>query len=73
MAKLKLSIDNDIEFLVLKAEAEAFGYSSEFQVKVRRSGSNDAVSTLPTPNVLDLPQDDQHEEIHPEQIEEDSE
>ena len=62
MAKLKLSIDNDIEFLVLKAEAEALGYSTEVQVKVKRAGSSDAVSTLPTPDALDLPHDEHEEE-----------
>ncbi len=63
MAKLKISIDNDIDFLVLSAEATAFGYSAEVQVKVKRAGQSGAVSTLPAPDVFDL-QPDQHEEIH---------
>lgn len=63
MAKLKISIDNDIDFLVLCAEATAFGFSTEVQVKVKRAGQNGAVSTLPAPDIFDL-QSDQHEEIH---------
>ena len=65
MAKLKLSIDNDIDFLVLSAEAQAFGYSAEVRVKVKRASQGGVVSTLPAPDVFDLPPD-QCEEIHAE-------
>ncbi|WP_166418972.1 hypothetical protein [Cochlodiniinecator piscidefendens] len=63
MAKLKIAIDNDIDYLVLSAEAAAFGYSAEVKLKVKRTGTTGAVSTLPAPDVFDLPSD-QHEEIH---------
>lgn len=62
MAKLKIAIDNDIEFLVVTAEARAFGYSAEVQVKVKRARSGEVVSTLPAPDVFDL-SPDQHEEV----------
>ena len=66
MAKLKIAIDNDIDYLVLTAEARAFGYSAEAQVKVKISGSNGAVSTLPAPDIVDQPSQVHHEEIHDE-------
>jgi len=63
MAKLKIAIDNDIDYLLFNAEAAAFGYSAEVTLKLKKTGTTGAVSTLPAPDVFDLPSD-QHEEIH---------
>ena len=62
MAKFKLSIDTDIVFVILSAEAMKGNYAVSLQAGVKRSRQSGVTSTLPAPDVLDLPSD-QHEEI----------
>lgn len=52
MAKLKISIDNDTDFLVFGATVAALGYSTEMQLRVKRSRKSRLVSAQ-THDVLD--------------------
>lgn len=63
MARLKIAIDNDIDFLVFNAEAAAFGYSAKVELKMKKTGTSDVRPTLPGADVFDL-SSDQHEIVH---------
>lgn len=62
MPKLKLYIDNDINFFVFRAEMSAFGCFAEVGTKFKKTGTNDVISTPSPTDISELPLD-QHEEI----------
>ena len=66
MAKMKITIDSDIDYVIFTAEARALGYSAEARVKLKRTARSGAVSALSAPDVIDQPSQVQHEEIHDE-------
>lgn len=61
MARLKLTIDTDVDFAVT-AELEVFGYQAGVRVAVRKAGQRPCCEELPGADVIDLP-DDQFEEV----------
>ncbi|MEP2627450.1 MAG: hypothetical protein ABJP66_06610 [Hyphomicrobiales bacterium] len=62
MAKIRLTMDNDNDYILIEAEVGAFGWGAELKFRVVNHRARRGQSQLPAPDVLDL-SEDEYEEV----------
>jgi len=72
MAKLKLFMDNDNDFLLVGADISVLGWDVELKFRIVQQKSCRGRSQLPAPDILDLTENDYEEVVHTLDDQEDS-